>query len=320
MKLNGFAVQSTVTAATIALLTGCATQSASVADTGQATSYRCGQRSLVVTGSGDRLRLFSQGDVHDLEAVAAASGARYQGVDDNHTEFWSKGDSARVTLAGKPLPECVRAGALPASLVARGNEPFWSIELEGDRMTLRTPDGEQAVAAQVASTNDGGWLVNAADGGLQLTLYPELCQDSMADMMYPMTASLLRNGEAYPGCAGDPGLLLQGIDWEVAQLEGTLPNAGQAITVAFGPEGRIFGQGPCNRYFGSYSLSGEGLSIGALGSTLMACQEDAMRLEQQLLNLLPEVRAFRVSESPLTLQLLGADGILLQAHPFGTDQ
>lgn len=315
MKLSGFLIQPAATVASMALLAGCASQSASVADTAQAISYQCGQRSLVVTTTGERLRLFSQGDAHDLEAVVAASGARYQGVDDNRTEFWSKGDSARVTLAGQPLPECVRAGALPASLVARGNEPFWSVQLESDRMTLRTPDGEQSVAAQVESASDGGWLVTAPDEGLSLALHPELCQDSMADMMYPMSASLIQDGQAYPGCAGEPGLLLQGIDWRVTHLEGAATGAGHSVTLAFDPEGRIYGQAPCNRYFGSYTLTGEGLSIGALGSTLMACQEDAMARERRLMNLLPDVRAFRVSEAPLTLELLGTEGVLLRAKP-----
>lgn len=41
-----------------------------------------------------------------LREVESASGAKYEAEDDSATSFWSKGDSAMITLHGTQLPEC----------------------------------------------------------------------------------------------------------------------------------------------------------------------------------------------------------------------
>lgn len=43
--------------------------------------------------------------------------------------------------------------------------------------------------------------------------------------------------------------------------------------------GRVSGSGGCNRYFGSYTLTGDRLHIRAMGSTRMMC--DPVRMEQE---------------------------------------
>ncbi len=43
--------------------------------------------------------------------------------------------------------------------------------------------------------------------------------------------------------------------------------------------GSLSGSGGCNRYFGSYTLTGDRLHIGAMGSTRMMC--DSVRMEQE---------------------------------------
>ncbi len=56
-------------------------------------------------------------------------------------------------------------------------------------------------------------------------------------------------------------------------IEGNVP------TLTFHADGRISGNGGCNNFFGNFKLTGRTISIGALGSTKMACEE-AMELEQ----------------------------------------
>lgn len=47
----------------------------------------------------------------------------------------------------------------------------------------------------------------------------------------------------------------------------------------FDAAGEVTGHGGCNRLFGNYELTDQGLTIGPLGATRMACPEPAMSFE-----------------------------------------
>jgi heat shock protein HslJ len=48
---------------------------------------------------------------------------------------------------------------------------------------------------------------------------------------------------------------------------------GSKITAIFAADGNLTGNGGCNGYFGGYTTSGNSLTIGPIGSTLMYCQD-----------------------------------------------
>ena len=79
------------------------------------------------------------------------------------------------------------------------------------------------------------------------------------------------------------------------------------ITIEF-KDGQIGGSGGCNNYFGSYEVGvGNTLSIGAIGSTEMACLvEGVMEQEQRYFEALASAASYQVTESKL--QLANADG------------
>lgn len=84
-------------------------------------------------------------------------------------------------------------------------------------------------------------------------------------------------------------------------LENKYPEIG--ITIAFDTN-RIYGFSGVNRYFGGYILSnGNNLSIGALGSTMMAGPEENMNAERDFTSLLPEVSNITLSVTNLELTL-----------------
>lgn len=280
-----------------------------------AAEYQCGQGYLQVIAYGDQLELTRGEDTRQLRSAPSASGARYIADGDSKTEFWNKGNSASVMIDGQKLPECVQTGTLPPTLTARGNEPFWSVQWHAGQMTLRTPEAETAFGGEAQHIGENRWLISSVEGPVRLELTRNLCQDSMAGMYYPWSARLLSDGQAHPGCAGDPAQLLQGIEWQLTRLDNAPVGTDNPVTLSFDPEGRIYGHAACNHYFGSYTLTGEGLSLGSIGSTLMACQGDAMTLEQQFLQALAEVRAFAVEESPLRLRLTGPHSLVLEARP-----
>lgn len=55
------------------------------------------------------------------------------------------------------------------------------------------------------------------------------------------------------------------------------------------PNNRIAGSTGCNRFFGEYALTGEGMQIKGLGSTRMACSEKLMTQEHTFLGQLKDV-------------------------------
>ena len=181
---------------------------------------------------------------------------------------------------------------------ARGNEPFWSLAIgaEGssytdmEGVTLNAPYSEPVSA-------DGTLTFTTAAGPLRLTQTP--CRDSMSGMVYPFTVTLSRDGTDLPGCAGDPARLLAG-DWTVTSLDGTALPKGADVTITF-DAGRVAGLAACNRYTGSYNLTGEGLTFGPLAGTRMACPPPLMETESAVYAAFARITQFDI----------GPDGALL---------
>jgi heat shock protein HslJ len=85
--------------------------------------------------------------------------------------------------------------------------------------------------------------------------------------------------------------------------------AGTEITLSFDEEGRIAGSAGVNSYFTSYEVSGNALTFGTIGTTMMAGPEDAMKQESTFLKLLSETTAF--SGVGDELKLWDANGTVL---------
>ena len=63
----------------------------------------------------------------------------------------------------------------------------------------------------------------------------------------------------------------------------------------FMEEGRVVGKASCNRFIGSYHLTGERLSFSQMGTTMMACEDDLSRQEERFLELLQAFFRFEIS-------------------------
>ncbi|MEO1070028.1 MAG: META domain-containing protein [Cyanobacteria bacterium J06638_6] len=74
-------------------------------------------------------------------------------------------------------------------------------------------------------------------------------------------------------------------------------------------DGRISGNATCNRFFGTYSLEVDALTIQSGGSTLMACPEEFMAQEQAFMGALEQVEGYEIAAD--TLQLYDAEGNVL---------
>ncbi len=111
-------------------------------------------------------------------------------------------------------------------------------------------------------------------------------------------------------------LTLEGQTWLLSSYAGqdgeqieALPQTRVTITFA---EGEVSGSGGCNNFFGPYEVNGSELSIGLLGSTMMACVDDVMAQETGYLANLGAVAGYQIDGEQL--HLLGADGQLLLVY------
>lgn len=95
---------------------------------------------------------------------------------------------------------------------------------------------------------------------------------------------------------------LNGTSWRLtAWSANSLAPAGFGITAAF-TDGQVAGHSAVNTYSGPCSVSAAGsFSTGALATTEMAGEPDAMCAEKIYLELLPQVRHYRIDQSQLIL-------------------
>ena len=99
--------------------------------------------------------------------------------------------------------------------------------------------------------------------------------------------------------SGDP---LDGTAWELAAYRKSRPISGTTITATF-EDGRVYGSGGCNSYSGSYQVSGDAITVGALAWTEMACLEPDGVMEQEVLVMayLADAQTFRLAEGQLLI-------------------
>ena len=106
---------------------------------------------------------------------------------------------------------------------------------------------------------------------------------------------------------------LHGTGWTLTEfgpsdsLTAVLPNS--ELTLNF-DDGQINGSAGCNSYFAEATVDGETISVGLIGSTLMACADEALnQQETDFLAALAEVTSYTLADNRLTLNY--SDGILV---------
>lgn len=211
------------------------------------------------------------------------------------------------------------AGAV--SFRARGNEPFWSIDLVGDELRWTTPDTpESAVWSGVTRTDrSSGFDLRATRDGQQIDVAATraLCRDTMSGMPFPHRVSITLDGLMLQGCGGEAIELLAANEWTVASIDGSAV-VGPPPTLVFGTDGRASGFGGCNRWASGAALTGEGLTFDLAASTMMACAEEAMRTEQAFLAALARVTRHDFDAAgPLLLK--AGDETVIHATPTAAD-
>jgi heat shock protein HslJ len=112
-----------------------------------------------------------------------------------------------------------------------------------------------------------------------------------------------------------PTLVLAGTRWIATMINNGRGGVaslveGTVVTVEFGSDGRVAGSGGCNQFSGTYTLDGDGLAIGPVVSTRMACLEPEGVGQQEAAYLAALARAATWSFQEDRLQLRAGDGAL----------
>ncbi|MBK8987786.1 MAG: transporter substrate-binding domain-containing protein [Chloroflexi bacterium] len=95
---------------------------------------------------------------------------------------------------------------------------------------------------------------------------------------------------------------LVGVNWTLANMNmNQILPVGLLITAVFDDNGRVNGSSGCNTFNGSYSASGNNLTIGPLTGTNIACDETTMQIEQQFLTLFQSAATYNISANGLII-------------------
>lgn len=263
-----------------------------------ATTFNCGGHRVRVGFRRDTMLLAVKDRTVELKPVPAASGARYEAVDDPSTGFWNKGDRATLTLRGRTYPECVEAKVTPP-LRATGNEPSWRLDVSAVSMTLLTDFGTSRLDAGAPTVErfDDATQFSARAGTVDLvaTVADRVCKDSMSGMPHPYVVTVRSGGRVWHGCGGEPRVLLVGSVWVVEDIDGKGIIDRARLTLQFEDGGRITGLAGCNSYTGTFALSGEGLRIQTPAVTRKACAPALMQQEQRFFDALQAVERFDIA-------------------------
>lgn len=287
-------------------------------------TYHCGQLEIQVAGTegSDLLGINYLDRRLLLKPAVSASGALYVAPGDDNTRFWSKGQRATLTIGGRSYPECLKPGDIEMPFEARGNEPFWHATIEDGELLLTRPFEERGtrrlpVTLDTANRHGQTYTATVDELDVSLTIARQLCQDSMSGAQYPAQVRLTVDGEPYSGCGGDRQRLFRGAVWIVEDIGDTGIIDRSRVTIEFLDNNRIAGRASCNRYTGSYALRGEGIEVGPVAATRMACAPALMTQEQRFLDILQAATDIRIGQQG-ELLLTSAGGKVIRA--FQSDQ
>ena len=91
-----------------------------------------------------------------------------------------------------------------ASFTAAGNEPFWSVKVDGSTLVYSTPElqpGKALAAQRQAQANGTRFTGKDGDSVFSLDIQRASCVDSMSGQAFEFTAAFEYGGERMTGCA-----------------------------------------------------------------------------------------------------------------------
>jgi heat shock protein HslJ len=235
--------------------------------------------------------------------------------------------TAPAEPTAEPAPSFDLAGTNWVLSTLNGAQP-----LEGTILTLRFgADGDASGTDgcnrfMTTFTQDGANLtINPAAGTMMMCPEPEGVMEQAAAYTAALaqTTSFTANDRQLALLAGNQILAtfvadiqeLSGTEWDVTMVNNGREAVvgvieGTELNVLFGEDGELSGSAGCNQYIGGYTVDGNAIEIGQLGSTMRFCAEPEgiMEQEQAFLAALQSAATFRIEGDTLEMRT-AADAI-----------
>lgn len=111
---------------------------------------------------------------------------------------------------------------------------------------------------------------------------------------------------------------LEGIRWEVTGYNNGRhavvgPKVGTRLTLMF-KDGQVSGSSGCNRFHGPFEVDGKALTVGALATTRMACEDAVMAQEQEFLRALQSARSWGIVRGMLDVHRADGERVLMASE------
>lgn len=113
------------------------------------------------------------------------------------------GEAAPPADAPDAAPAPDPAAAFRADFSARGNEPFWRVDIKGTDIVLTRPDAPAVTATNAglaATANQAVWTAQAGATSVTVTVTTGDCSDGMSDLKYGYAAEVNWGAETLIGC------------------------------------------------------------------------------------------------------------------------
>lgn len=200
---------------------------------------------------------------------------------------------------------CLTTMTSAADFVARGNEPGWTVRKTEQEITFQSVAGQQLTISPVPAAknveNGETYETTFDNQPFSLTIVKKVCVDTMSGMNFPASVDVQVGTGTFSGCGGEPFDLLRG-EWTVEEIIGEPIVKGSLVTLNFQDDDQVNGSASCNRYFASFTLTGESLTFSKPGASMMMCEEALMDQERNFLDVLASVNHFAIApDGRLTL-------------------
>lgn len=179
---------------------------------------------------------------------------------------------------------------------ARGNEPFWSLDIYSDNKIVFSEMGQPDIVAlnykEEKSDRENEIIISAQTDKVELVvkIFRDSCQDNMSGEMFDHRISVRIKNSSFDeivldGCGKYLYDYRLNDIWVMEEMTDVVLNKenlmkGLPIFEFNFSEMRVSGHAGCNQFFGEINLKGNTISFGTLTSTKMACPD--MSVEQKV--------------------------------------
>ena len=198
--------------------------------------------------------------------------------------------------------------ALPGAALAQ--EP---VDCQED-YTVQAGDWLSKIADKYFGDVMAYYALTAATNGQADASYADIANPDMIEPGWKVcipsadaVPSLMAAGASATDTPSGSAASLAGTSWNLTALNGDNVDPAIRVTAEFGADGMLSGTSGCNHYNVTYEVDGDSISIGTPMSTMMACDEASMNVENAYMTALESAAGYQIDGDTLTLS--DADGV-----------